>query len=297
MSVGTSNFGELLEPGLKKIYGQEYAQYPELYSKCFDVENSTKAFEESLSVTGFGQVPVKTQGGSVSYANPKQNWVNRLTHVAYGLGYNITREMYEDDQYNKMKGFTKALARSVRHTIETVNANILNNAFDSNYTGGDGKELCATDHLLGGGGTYKNELTTAADLSATSLEQALIDIGDLVDDAGLLVHAKASMLIGPSELDWTMTKLLDSTLDPDSANNAVNPAKGRMPYMVWNFLTDPDAWFIKTDIPNGLVTYWRRRPEYTRDNDFDSENAKFKTTFRMIAGWDDPRGIFGSPGS
>ena len=297
MSVGTVNFGELLEPGLKKIYGQEYAQYSEVYPQVFDVESSTKAFEESLSLTGFGQVPVKTQGASVTYNDPKQNWIHRLTHVTSGLGYIVTREMYEDDQYGKMRAFSKALARSVRHTIETTNANVLNRAFTSTYAGGDGKELCATDHVLGGGGSWKNELSVAADLSATSLEQALIDIGDMVDDAGLLVRAKPKRLVGPNELDWTMTKLLDSTLDPDSGNNAVNPAKSRMPYTVWNFLTDPDAWFITTDVPNGLVTYFRRRPEFTRDNDFDSENAKFKTTYRMVAGWDDARGIFGSPGA
>jgi len=296
MSVGTSNFGELLEPGLKKIYGQEYAQYTEVYPRVFNVDSSTKAFEESLSLTGFGQVPEKVQGQSVTYNDPKQNWVNRLTHVTYGLGYIVTREMYEDDQYKKMAGFTRALARSVRHTIETINANILNNAFSSSYTGGDGLELCSTAHLLGGGGTYQNELSTAADLSATSLEQACIDIGDLVDDAGLLVRAMPKMLVVPNELSWTAQKLLGSSLDPDSANNAINPANGLMPHTVWNFLTDPDAWFITTDIPNGLVTYFRRRPEFSRDNDFDSENAKFKTTYRMIAGWDDPRGLFGSSG-
>jgi len=297
MAVTTANFGELLEPGLKKIYGQEYAQYPEIYPKVFDVESSTKAFEESLSLTGFGQVPEKTQGASVSYSDPKENWVHRMSHVTYGLGYVISREMYEDDQYKKMGAFTKALARSVRHTAETIPSNVLNRAFNSTYTGGDGLELCSTAHLLGGGGTWQNELTTAADLDATSLEQALIDIGDMVDDAGLLVRANPSMMVVPNELAWTAKKLFGSSLDPDSANNAINPANDLMPYTVWNFLTDPDAWFIKTDIPNGLVTYFRRRPEFTRDNDFDSENAKFKTTFRMSAGWDDPRGIFGSPGA
>ena len=296
MSVGTSNFGELLEPGLKKIYGQEYAQHAEVYPMVFDVESSQKAFEESLSLTGFGQVPEKTQGQSVSYSDPKQNWVHRLTHVTSGLGYIITREMFEDDQYGKMRAFTRALARSVRHTVEVTSANVLNRAFSNSYLGGDGLELCSTAHLLGGGGTWQNELTTAADLDATSLEQALIDIGDMVDDAGLLVRANVRRLVVPNELDWTATKLLDSTLEPSSANNAVNPAKSRMPYTVWNFLTDPDAWFLTTDIPNGLVTYFRRRPEFTRDNDFDSENAKFKTTYRMVAGWDDPRGVFGSPG-
>lgn len=296
MASGTSNFGELLEPGLKRIYGLEYAQHSDVYPTVFNVDSSTKAFEESLSMTGFGEVPEKTQGQSVTYNDPKQNWVHRLTHVAYGLGFVVTREMFEDDQYKKMGGFTRALARSVRHSIEQTGANVLIRAFDSTYKGGDGLELCSTAHLLGAGGTYQNELTTAADLDATSLEQALIDLGDMVDDAGLLMRAMPKRLIVPNELSWTAQKLLGSSLDPDSANNAINPANNLMPFTTWNFLTDPDAWFITTDVPNGLVYYMRRRPDFTRDNDFDSENAKFKTTFRVVAGWDDPRGIFASPG-
>jgi hypothetical protein len=298
MPVSTSNFGELLEPGLRRIYGLAYAQYPEEYSQIFSVETSTRAFEESLSLSGFGLVPEKPQGSSVSYSTPKQNWVHRLTHTAYGLGYIVTREMFEDEQYRQINNFSRALARSVRYTIEAVAANVLNNAFDSSVaTGGDGLELCSTAHLLGGGGTYRNELSAPADLSSTSLEQALIDISNLVDDQGLNIQAKPVKLVVPPKLDWTAQKLLGSTLEPESANNAINPANGRMPYTVNHFLTDPDAWFIITDVPNGLVFYWRRRPEFTRDNDFDTENAKFKTTFRFVAGWDDPRGIFGSPGA
>ncbi len=297
MTVGTANFGELLEPGLKRIYGLEYDEYTSVYPSVMSVEGSTKAFEEGLSLTGFGQVPEKDQGQSVSFVDPKQNWVHRLTHVTYGLGYIVTREMFEDDQYAKIRSYTRALAKSVNATRETIASNVFNRAFSNSYLGGDGIELCSDVHLLGGGGTYQNELSSAADLSATSFEQALIDIGDLVDDAGLLMRAKPKMLVVPNELDWTATKLLDSTLEPETANNAVNPAKNRMPYTVWIYLTDPDAWFIMTDVSNGLVVYHRRNPEYTRDNDFNSENAKFKTTFRMSAGWDDPRNIYGSPGA
>ena len=296
--IGTQNFGKSLEPGLKVIYGQEYDRYPPIHPEVFDVQTSTKAFEESLSLTGFGQVPVKTQGKSVSFVDPKQNWVHRLTHITYGLGYSISREMYEDDQYGKIRKFTQSLAVSVADTREALPADVLNNGFVTTVrTGGDGLELLSTAHLLGGGGTYKNELTVAADLTATSFEQALIDIGDIVDDAGILMHLKPKKLIVPNELDWTATKLLESTLDPDSANGAVNPAKSRIPYVVWNYLTDPDAWFITTTAMNGLVVYNRWMPEYTRDNDWDSENAKFKTIFRCVSGWDDPRGIFGSPGA
>jgi phage major head subunit gpT-like protein len=298
MAINTTNFSEALEPGIRKWYGDAYNQHPEQYSKIFDVMNSTKFSEHTHSHTGFGLVPEKPQGESVSFAETKQGYKQTLTNVAYGLGFNVTRELFEDDQYNIIKRKPKALATSVRHTVETLSANILNNAFVTTFnTGADGKELCATDHPLLYGGTFKNEPTNAADLSATSLEQAMIDIGDFVDDRGLIVAAKPKMLVVPTELSWRAQRLLGSTLDPESANNAINPANGMVPFTVNNFLTDPDAWFLTTTVDNGLVFYWRRRPEFTRDNDFDTENAKFKTTFRCVMGWDDPRGIYGSPGA
>lgn len=296
MPINTGNFGELLDPGLRKIYGDTYKDYPEQYSKIFSVETSKMAYEDTLSMTGFGLVPEKTEGNGVTYDTAYQGYDHRLTHLTYGLGFIVTKEMFEDDLYRKMNSLPKALARSVRHTVEITAANVLNRAFNSSYTGADAKELCATDHPLIGGGTQKNELTTAADLSMTSYEQALIDIADFTDDRGLLIAAKPKMLVIPSELNWTASQLLGSEKDPESANNAINPANGSLPFSVNNFLTDPDAWFITTDIPNGLVFYWRRRPEFTKDNDFDSENAKWKTTFRMSVGWDNPLGVFGSPG-
>jgi phage major head subunit gpT-like protein len=297
MATNTTNFSEALEPGIRMWYGNAYKQYPEQYSKIFDVKTSTKSSEYSHSMTGFGLVPEKAQGASITYQDTKQGYKNTLTNVAYGLGFTVTRELFDDDQYNIIMKLPKALARSVRHTVEILSANILNNAFDNTYTGADGKELCATDHPLLYGSTFQNEPTTASDLSATSLEQAYIDIGDYVDDRGLRIAAKSKLLVVPTELDWTARKLLGSSLDPESANNAINPANNMMPHTVNNFLTDPDAWFIKTDVEDGLIFYWRRRPEFTKDNDFDSENAKFKTTFRCIMGWDDPRGIYGSPGA
>jgi hypothetical protein len=296
MPVNSSNFGQLLMPGLRKIYGLNYVQYSEEYSGIFRVETSTKAFEEALSVTAFGAIPEKPQGESVSYGTPKQNWKYRLTHVTYGYGFIVTREMMEDDQYGLIKRFPAALARSVRHTVETLGANILNRAFNDSYVGGDGLELCSTAHLLGGGGTWQNEPTDAVDLGATSLEQALVDIAAWTDDAGLKIRAMPKKLVVPQNLAWTASKLLESTLEPESAQNAVNPGKGIVPWEVNHYLTDTDAWFIVTDVPEGLVFYWRRRPEFSQDSVFDSENAKFKTTFRCIVGWDDPRGIYGCPG-
>jgi phage major head subunit gpT-like protein len=292
-------FSEALEPGINKWYGDAYNQYKEQYTQIFDVKTSRKSAEHSVSQTGFGLVPEKPEGQGVSYDDTAQLYKQTLTNVTYGLGFNVTRELVEDDLYNIIMKKPKSLARSVRHTVEILGANVLNNAFDgTNYAdGADGKELCATDHPLGYGGTEQNEPTTAVDLSATALEQADIDIAALTDDRGLLLAAQGKKLIIPPALKWTAEKLLKSKLDPDSANNAINPANELMPFVVNNFLTDPDAWFIKTDVSESLVWYWRRRPEFTKDNDFDSENAKWKTTFRCIMGWDDWRGLYGSPGA
>lgn len=300
MSTNTGNFAELLEPGLRRIYGDEYKEWPEEYSKIFNVETSKRSFEESLNVATFGIVPQKTEGASVEYDDPIQGPTHRISHLTYGKGFIVTEEMYEDDLYRKINRLPKALGRSTRITIETTSANILNNAFVTTYnTGADGKELCATDHVLTDGGTYKNELTTAADFDLTSYEQALIDIGDFVDDRGLKLQAGPKNLVHPTELQWQVERVLGSPDDPTTANRSINPAKDKIsgsPVMN-HYLTDPDAWFITTNIPNGLVFYWRRKPRFTRDNDFDTENGKWKVTYRMSVGWDDPRAIFGSPGA
>jgi phage major head subunit gpT-like protein len=297
-TINSGNFGELLEPGIRRIYGDVYKQYPEEYTKIFNVESSTRAFEESLSITGFPLVPEMSEGSSVSFENPAQGFKHTITHVNYGLGFIVTRNLFEDDQYRKIRSYPAALARSVRQTVETVGANVLNNGFDSTVaTGADGLELLSDAHLLKMGGTMRNELATAADLTETSLEQATIDIADFVDDQGLKLQATEKMLVIPKNLKWQAQKLLGSAQDPFSADNAINPAMNLMPWTVNHYLTDTDAWFIITDVPNGLIFYWRRRPEFTRDNDFDTENAKFKTTMRFSAKWDDFRGIFGSPGA
>ncbi len=296
MAVTRSNFGELLEPGIREVYGLEYNQYPEEYKKCFEVLTSTRAYEEALSLAGFGQVPEKDEGSSVLYADPKQGFLSRLTNKTYGLGFPISREMVEDELYNQINSFSKALAVSVKDTIETVAANVYNRAFNSSYKGSDGLEMCSKVHLIETGGTMANEPATAADLTEESIRQALIDIGDFVGSSGLLMNTRVVRLIVPPELDWQAAKILESTLEPESANNAINPAKGRFPYIVNHYLTDPDAWFLMTSCPNGTTFYWRRKPALTRDNDTDTENAKFKTTLRFVPGWHDFRGVYGSPG-
>ena len=298
MATTTASFDKLLDPGLRRIYGDAYKSYEEQYTKIFSVETSAKSNEKSLSMSGFGLVPQKVESASVDYDAPIQGFSHTITHLTFGKGFTVSKEMFEDDLYRKINALPKALARSVRVTIETRSANILNNAFVTTYnTGPDALELCSTVHKRIDGVTFANELTTAADFSMTSLRQALIDIGDYVDDRGLLMAAKPMKLIGPPELEWDFRRVLQSTGDPETANRSMNPAQGVLPYTVNNYLTDPDAWFIQTDVDNGLVYYWRRRPSFTKDNDFDSENGKWKVTYRMSVGWDDPRNIFGSPGA
>ena len=294
--AGTQNFGELLEPGLDDIYGLKYNDFSEVHSQIFTVKDSSKAWEETLGLVGFGLVPEKKQGQGVSYVDPEQGFLGRITPVSYGLGFIITEEMFKYDQYNQINAFPAALARSNRHTVETVTANIFNNGFGSTNTGPDGLGLFSTAHLLKKGGTFRNRPDAGADLSMTSLEQVEIDIGDLVDDAGLNIKAKSTRLIvANSKNVWKARRLLGSSGDPETANRSINPAEGIMPITKWSFLEDKNAWFVQTDIP-GLKMYWTKRPKFTKDNDFNSENALFKTSFWFSVKWDDPRSVVGNPG-
>ena len=294
----TANWAELLWPGLKTVYGIEYRDYPEQYPQMFGVQTSDKAYEQTLGMTGFGLAVHKPEGQGIAYDEAFQGFKGTLTHSTMGLGFIVTAEMYEDDQYGKINALPKALARSIRHTIEINAANVFNRAFTSTFTGADGKELCATDHPLRGGGTFSNELSTPADFCMTSLEQMLWLIGDMVDDRGLSIYAQPLKLIAHPYNQWNVQTILNSEKWPEDNSNAINPAKGTFREApVFNpYLTDPDAWFIKTDVPNGMVFYWRRRPKFTRDNDHDTDNAKQKTTYRCSQGWDDPRCIVGTPG-
>ncbi len=296
MPLTSASFGNLLDKVMRFYYGFGYKMHEEQYSKYMNVETSNRAYEETLSLSGFGTVPEKAKGQSVSYDTSKENWKGRHTNVTYGKGFIVEKELWDDDLSNQIKAMPKELGRSVRHTVEVIGATILNNCTTAADTGPDGKVLAATDHPLGGGGTFKNRPTNFSDLDSTSMEQALIDIGDWVNDKSLNIAAKPVRLVVPTELSWTAAKLLGSDKVPEDANNAINPAKGLLPYTVCNYLTDADAWFLTTDVPNGVVFYWRRRPEFTQDNDFDTENAKWKVVFRCVAGWDDPRGIYCNTG-
>jgi phage major head subunit gpT-like protein len=300
MAIMTTNFGELLYPGLKTIWGDAYKGYPEEYTQIFEVVTSDKKTEHTVEIGGFGYATEKPEGSGVDYDTAYQGYTKNWTNVTYAIGFAVTSEMWEDDQYGKIRALPKAQAFSVRNTIELTAANLLNNAFVTTYTTGpDALELCSTLHVLVRGGTEQNEPSTASDLSMTSLEQAMIDIGDMVNSDGMLAGIKAQKLIVPPEGEWTARQLLESDKDPETNFNAINPAKGIMPggYTVNHWLTDPDAWFVKTDCPNGMVFYWRRRPDFTKDNEFSTENALFKTVYRHVAGWCDFRGIYGSPGA
>lgn len=297
MPTTTTNMSELLYPGMRMIWGDSYKDYVPEYTKIFPVVQSKQAYEKTMGMTGFGFAATKPEGSGVIYDNPFQGATHTVYHFVRGLGYIVTKEMYTDDQYNKINALPKALKKSMFQTKEIDHANVLNRAFDSSYTGADGKELCATNHPLLGGGTEQNELSTAADFGMTSLEQALIDIAEMTDDRGLSMNLRGVLVIGAVENEWTFKQILGSAQDPETiASNAINPAKGIMPYTINHYLTDGDAWFIKTDAENGLVSYSRWPLEFGKDNDFNTDNMLNKATERYSVTWDDFRGIYGSPG-
>lgn len=302
MSVITSgSFAKALWPGVNAWYGKAYNEYSVEWDKLFDKNKSTRQFEEDVGTSGFGLAIVKPEGASIQYDSERQAYINRYTHFTYGLGFIITREIMEDDQYDVV-GQRKAqgLAFSIRQTKENLAAGVYNRAFNSSYTGGDGKELLATDHPLFAGGTWANELSTAADLSEAALEQAHIDIAGFTNDRGLLISVRPKTLIIPRQLMFEAKRILAPTGRPGTDTNDVNAMKamGLVPEVVVNhYLTDADAWFLRTDAPHGMKYFERRGDSFDMDNDFDTENAKFKATFRCSFGWTDPRGLFGSPGA
>lgn len=304
MIITTANFSKLLWPGINKIYGDTYAKHPVEYAAIFDKVSSSKAYEEYQGLTGFGLAPVKTQGAAISLDSAQQGYTTRLTNIVYALGFTITREMYDDGQYGPISSrLSKALAFSMRQTKEVVMANILNRAFTSTYTGGDGKELCATDHPNVTGGTWSNELAVAADLSGASLEEACISIMGFTNDRGLKINIMPRSLIIPPALVFEAERILKSALEYDSANNAINALKssGMFPegVKVNHYLSDSDAWFIKTNCPEGLIYQERDADDFSPspENDYLTENATYKARMRFAGGWIDPRGIFGSPGA
>jgi len=303
MSVITSSsFAKLLWPGLNSIYGKEYADYPVEWEKLFEKNTSDRAYEEDLGLSSFGLASVKSEGAPITYDAERQGFTSRYNHVVYALGFIITREIYEDDQYGKVGAQkAKALARSMRQTKEINAANVYNRAFSgSGYLGGDGKTMLASDHPNVAGGTFSNIIGTAADLSEAALEQAVIDIAGFRDDRGLLIAAKPEKLVIPYQLQFEAKRILgsDGRVGTDLNDPNVLKDMGMFSNVVINhYLTDSDAWFILTSVKDGLKYFERRADAFEMDNDFDTENAKFKATARYSFGWSDPRAIYGSAGA
>jgi hypothetical protein len=300
MAISRGQLVKELEPGLNALFGLEYKNYANEHAEIFDTENSDRAFEEEVMLSGFANAPIKAEGTGVSFDNAQETFTARYTHETLALAFAITEEAIEDNLYDRLASrYTKALARSMANTKQVKAANVLNNAFGT-ANGGDGKELCATDHPITAG-TEQNELTTAADLNETSLEQALIDIAALTDERGLKIAAKGMKLIVPSALQFTAERLMKSTQRVGTADNDINAvvSMGMIPqgYAVNHYLTDTDAFFIKTDVPNGLKHFVRAPLKTAMEGDFTTGNVRYKARERYSFGFSDWRGIFGSPGA
>jgi len=302
MAISRAQLVKELEPGLNALFGMEYDRYDAEHAEIYDTESSDRAFEEEVMLVGFGNAQTKQEGAGVSFDNASEAYTARYTHETISLAFALTEEAMEDNLYDRLGArYTRALARSMAHTKQVKAAATLNNAFDSNFAGGDGKELCADDHPLAGGGTFRNEPSTAADLNETSLENALIDISTFVDERNLIIALRGTKLIVPPQLQFVADRLLESTLRVGTADNDVNAIRnmGMLPegYTVNHFLTDPDAFFIKTDAPNGFKHFERTPMSTGMEADFDSGNMRFKARERYSFGYSDPRAVFGSPGA
>lgn len=300
MTIHRTNFADSLAPGFRQLFmdALAFGEKPPVMESVFNVTQSEPvAYVKDSYVTGFGLLEIKNESTASSYDDIYEGLDTTYTFVTRSLAYRITKEWVEDERYGLMQKLPKALGRSTRASVETDASNILNNGFVTTYnTGADGKELFATDHLYVTGGTYKNELTTAAELSATSYEQALIDIKDMRDDRGIMLDLKPKKIVYPNELAWTVKKLFGSDKDPTSANNTINPmADEKLQHIEWSYLTDPDAWFILCDT-HELNWFWRVKPDHYQGNDFDTDDAKFKVRARWDRGWSSPFGVFASPG-
>ena len=301
MAISRMQLVKELEPGLNALFGLEYDRYENQHTEIFDTENSDRAFDEEVMLGGFANASVKEEGSGVSYDAAQETFTSRYTHETIALAFSLTEEAVEDNLYDKISTrYTKALARSMANTKQVKAAAVLNNAFNSSFAGGDGKELCATDHPILAG-TFKNELSTAADLNETSLEQALIDIADMKDERGLKIALQGTKLIIPINLQFVAERLMKSQGRVGTADNDINAIAnmGMLPqgYVVNNFLTDTDAFFIKTDAPNGLKHFVRAPIRTAMEGDFDTGNVRYKARERYSFGFSDPRGIFGSPGA
>ena len=302
MAINRAQLVKELVPRLHALFGLEYDRYDAEYEEIFETETSERAFEEEVMLSGFGEAPVKFEGSGVTYDTAQESFTARYSHETIALAFSLTEEAIEDNLYDTLSSrYTRALARSMMTTKNIKGANILNNAFSSSFVGGDGKELCATDHPTVGNETQRNELTTASDLNETSLEQSLIDIAAFEDERGLKINAQARKLIIPTALQFVADRLLETPGRVGTADNDINALRnmGMVPegYTVNHYLTDTDAFFLTTDVPNGLKHFVRSPVATSMEGDFETGNVRYKARERYSFGFSDWRGIFGSPGA
>jgi len=302
MAISRAQLLKELLPGLNALFGLEYARYGTEYKEVYETESSERSFEEETKLSGFSAAPVKNEGSAIAYDNAQEAWTARYNHETIAMGFSITEEAIEDNLYDSLSSrYTRALARAMAYTKEVKGASVLNNGFSSAVTYGDGVSLFSTAHPLVSGGTNSNRPSTGADLNETSLENAVIQIAAWTDERGLLIAAKPKKLIIPPALMFTATRLLQTELRVATADNDVNALKmmGSIPegYAVNHFLTDTNAWFLTTDVPNGLKHFVRTPLKNDMDGDFDTGNVRYKARERYSFGVSDPLGIFGSPGA
>ena len=300
MVTGTGTLAPLVWPGIKSVWGMEYKQYPALYSQFFTKDKSTQTFERMQGVTSLPLAGIKEEGGDLPFVGISQAFQRDYMNVTYAIGTVVTREMMEDEKYGVIKKLPKLLAQSMYQTEETVAHNVLNNGFTAQGDEPDGVAIFSTAHPLAGqdGGTEQNTLTTTADLNQSSLEQALIDISDFVDEQGLKLRCYAKTLLVSTADQWVAEKILKTKLEVGSADNTINPMSNQgLKLVVSPYLTDNDAWFLITDCPDGLTFLTRREADVDRDNDFDSHNLKFSTSKRFSVGVTNFRGVFGVAGT
>ena len=302
MTISRSQLLKELLPGLNALFGLEYAKYGEQHKEIYEIESSDRAFEEETKLSGFGAAPVKTEGAAIRYDDAQEAWTARYTHETIAMGFSITAEAIEDNLYDSLSSrYTKALARAMAYTKQVKGAAVLNNGFAAGVTYGDGKSLFATDHPLTGGGVNANRPTAGVDLNETSLEAAIVQIQQWKDERGLLIAAKPMKMIVPPALQFVAERLMKTQLRVGTADNDISAivSMGVVPqgYTVNNFLTDSNAWFLKTDVNNGLKHFVRAPMTTGMDNDFETANSKFKARERYSFGVSDPLGVWGSPGA
>jgi len=302
MAISRSQLLKELLPGLNALFGLEYQKYGEEHKEIYESETSERSFEEETKLSGFGAAPVKAEGAAMVYDNAQEAWTTRYNHETIAMGFSITEEAVEDNLYDSLSArYTKALARAMAYTKQVKAAAVLNNGFSASYKGGDNVALFSTAHPLVGGGTNSNTPAAQVDLNETSLEAAIIQIAAWTDERGLLIAAKPRKLIVPPALMFTAKRILDTELRVATADNDLNAlrAMGAIPegYTVNHFLTDTNAWFLMTDVPNGMKHFERTKMATSMDGDFDTGNVRYKARERYSFGWSDPLGVYGSPGS